>query len=512
VRGRQVRLPVLTATRSLVAVVCILVAVTVAIRLPIALRLTLWEDEAGAARIFTTHGPIGALKGVYRTESTPPGWYMLAWFTHRVGVHLGPALGLGSTLASAKAVRLLSVLFSAVATGLTVVLARRVLPLAASALAGIWMTFGYELVDHGTEDRAYAMLAMMAVLFAVALEAAVAEPTRRRLALLALASAVGVYTHYFFFFSVAAGTAWVWLAPHERSPRLRATAAMGLGAATFLPWVPGFLHQLHARPHGYIPHFNAATLLRLYSNIFAPGYGGLDAGEAGRLVILAIVLIGVCVLVRRGATLYAALATVPLVLGAVAWAIGPRIWDARNLLEVAPFAAIAIAAAADAIPWPHVGHAAMAVMAVAVFTFFVPLAERHRTAWNQFDTDMARMGWQRATPVLLFGRYVDTVAMSWYMPGNPRLHFGKVSAGTCQAVFVVAADPQGRSWLAAHSAIVKQQARVPWYGRFEGTENRGPDLRIAKLQWSLPTAQAAAGAGAMVLHAGLPGGPICGRA
>jgi Dolichyl-phosphate-mannose-protein mannosyltransferase len=503
----MVRARRLTAAHATAIVVGLLVVATVATRLPIAMRLTLWEDEAGAARIFTTHGPVGALKGVYRTESTPPGWYMLAWFAHRAGADVGTRIGV-SALASAKTVRLLSVLFSAVTTAFTVVLARRVLPLAAAALAGVWMTFGYELVDHGTEGRAYAMLAMMAVLLAYALEGAVAEPSRRRLLALAAVTAVGAYTHYFFFFSVATGAAWLWIAPHERPVRLRVTAALAAGSATFLPWAPGFLHQLHSRPHGYLPRFNVATMTHIYSNIFSPAYGPFHDGEPARLVVLAVVLAGGVVLVRRGATLYAALATVPLLLGAAAWATGPRIWDARNLLEVAPFAAIAIAAAADAIPWRWASGVVMVALAAVTLTFFLPLAERHRTEWDRFNTVVAQMGWQPTTPVMLFGRYLDTVAMSWYMPGNPRLHFGKVAPG-CGTVFVVALDDAGKRWLREHATAVQGAAGVPWYGRFEGTSKRGPDLRVAKLSWSPGIARDAQAKGAMLLHTGTPGGPVC---
>jgi hypothetical protein len=405
---------------------------------------------------------------------------------------------------------MLSVVASAVTTGVTVVLARRVLPLAAAALAGVWMTFGYELVDHGTEARAYALLAMLAVLFAYTLQAAVADPTRNRLLALALTTAAGAYTHYFFFFTVAAGAAWLWAARNERAVRLRVTAAIAAGCATFLPWMPGFLHQLHSRPHGYLPRFDAATLTHIYSNIFAPADGPLHSGEAGRVAVLAIVVAGAGVLVRRGAALYAALATVPLALGAAAWAIGPRIWDARNLLEVAPFAAIAIAAAVDAVPWRPAAAVATAVLAAAALMFFVPLAQRNRTEWERFDADMAQMGWHDGVPVVLFGRYVDTVALSWYMPGSPRLHFGSVSSG-CSVVFVVTAAPPGAAGRRRHGAAVRHEAAVPGYGRYEGSERRGPDLRIAELPWSPALARAAVAKGAMLLHTGAPGRPVCRR-
>ena len=494
--------------RATAAVVALLVVATIAARLPIATRLTLWEDEAGAARIFTAHGPVAALKGVYRTESTPPGWYMLAWLVHRTGAAVGTRAGVAA-LGSAKTVRVLSLLFSAVTTAVTVVLARRVLPLAAAALAGVWMTFGYELVDHGAEDRAYAMLVMMAVLFGAALEAAALQPSRRRLLALAAATAAGLYTHYFFGFTAAAGFLWLWTARHDRRVRLRVTAALAVGGAAFLPWVPGFLHQLHSRPHGYISRFDAVKLARIYSDIFAPSWGPLHGGAVARFGVLAVVLVGCAVLVRRGATLYATLATVPLVLGGASWAVGLRIWDTRNLIEVAPFAAIAVAAAAAAIPWRWPGALAIAALAALTLTFFVPIAQRQRTAWDRFDTDVARMGWRPDMPVVLFGRYTDTVAMSWYMPGNPRLHLGTVAPG-CSTVFVVADDPVGKAWLRQHAGVVQREAAVPWYGRFEGRRVRGADLHVARLPWSVATASDAVAKGALLLHTGAVRGPVCG--
>ena len=61
-------------------------------------------------------------------------------------------------LASFGAVRLLSVLFSAVLVALVVIYARRFLELWAAALAGLLVTVGFQFVLHGKELRPYALL------------------------------------------------------------------------------------------------------------------------------------------------------------------------------------------------------------------------------------------------------------------------------------------------------------------------------------------------------------------
>ena len=94
--------------------------------------------------------PVGVLHHVAKTESTPPLFYELGWLVHRLGVAM-------------QDVRVVSALAGAALAAATVVLARRLLPLWASALAGLAIALGYEFVFHGRELRAYELHALLTV-------------------------------------------------------------------------------------------------------------------------------------------------------------------------------------------------------------------------------------------------------------------------------------------------------------------------------------------------------------
>ncbi len=114
--------------------------------------LPFWQDEVASARV-VDQPTIGAvIDQIQRTESAPPLWYVLGWLGHEAGISL---LGL----------RLLSVLFAAVLAPLIVLYARRFLPLGAAALAGLLGGVGWQFAAHGRELRAYALYALLALVF-----------------------------------------------------------------------------------------------------------------------------------------------------------------------------------------------------------------------------------------------------------------------------------------------------------------------------------------------------------
>ena len=116
----------------------------------------MWQDEIVSARILSEPTPWNMLLHVARTESTPPAWYALGWLVHHMGLDV-------------EAVRALSVLFGTLLAALVVILARRVVPLWAAALAGVLVALGDQLVVHGRELRAYELYALLAVLYALVL-------------------------------------------------------------------------------------------------------------------------------------------------------------------------------------------------------------------------------------------------------------------------------------------------------------------------------------------------------
>ena len=146
--------------------------------------------------------------------------------------------------------------------------------------------------------RPYALLTLLALLFAIALERAARLPSRGRLVGLALVVAVGCYTHYFFLLSLATGTAWslVRLAGRDR---LRVVGAMVAGLSPFLVWLPSFRYQYRHDLYAYNGTFNLRAVAYSYARVV-----GL-LGETGalaavvRLLFAAVVIAGVVALLLR---------------------------------------------------------------------------------------------------------------------------------------------------------------------------------------------------------------------
>lgn len=129
----------LRTDRRFLTVLFLLVALTVAVRIPL-LHESLWLDEVASARVATQPTLPKMLSQIRRTESTPPAWYAVAWATRQV---IGPSSD------DVAYLRWLSILFSAAATALTFVYASRILPRPGAALAGAVTALGPTFVEHG---------------------------------------------------------------------------------------------------------------------------------------------------------------------------------------------------------------------------------------------------------------------------------------------------------------------------------------------------------------------------
>ena len=132
-----------------------------------------------------------------------------------------------------------------------------------------------------------------------------------------------------------------------------------------LLWLPIVIYHA-GRVNEYFPAFGIRRTLSVYSVFFASGsvWQGQGPGYPARLVLLAAVLAGAALLARRAeGRLCAFLAVVPWVVTALIWLAGLRIFDVRNLLVVAPFAAMCLAALVAAIPLRPLAYAAGAVLA-----------------------------------------------------------------------------------------------------------------------------------------------------
>lgn len=380
-----------------------------ALRLPLALTSPLWQDEVASARILDTHTFGAAIRGVVRTESTPPFWYALAWLVHHAGVPIND-------------VRLLSVAEDGALVALVVILAARLLPLRFAALSGALVAVGAQFSGQGRWLRAYELLALLAVVLVFALLHAAAAATPGRLTLLAVVVAVGSLTHYFFLFTLAAGVTWTALDPAARPVRRRLLLAMAAGLVPFALWSPALVKQLRNHRYGWIGGFDwretVVTPLRLFT------YAGSGRPVlVGALALLVACGVGSRVLWRRGpgGRLSVAFAVVPFVLAAAVWAAGLRIYDVRNMIAIGPFLAVAVAGALARLP-ARLHTVIPAVVVAAACTSFVLAQQNPGPAYDRLAHALVADGWRTGDAVAVFGdRSEFRSPLEWYLPGRPQL-------------------------------------------------------------------------------------------
>ncbi len=452
--------------RATIAVAAGAAALAAAAALPGAIDLPLWQDEVASARVLLEGTPAGVIEHVSRTESTPPGWYLLAWALRETGIQV-------------ESLRFLSVVLAAALAGLTVLYARRFLPLWAAGLAGALTALAWQTVVHGSELRAYALLALLTLVFALLVERAAAQPSLGRLAAVAVCAAAGAYTHYFFL--PAAVSALVWLAVERdlRPVAVRVGAAVALGSATLLAWLPGLLDQVRAERFGWIDAFDPVKFMALPSALFwNPGtmYAELGTdpgtGEAlARTAILALALGGCWVLARLGieARLCALLVVVPVGASGIAWLAGLRIVTGRNLIGVTAFAAIALAAVLVPLPRRAALAAAAAGLALAAVAYVrSPMDER--VDFDRVADALVDAGWEPGDPILVVGSLPDFRSpLEWYLPGDVTLPEAEPLA-PCAELWVVTDVPAGRTLLDLAQPAGRDEigtvevARVAWSG------------------------------------------------
>ena len=495
-----------TDRRGPLAVIVLLLACTFVARLPDATHYALWQDEIATERVITAPTARAALSQVVRGEATPPAFYLTAWATGRAASALVPA---GRQVAS---LRLLSVGFGLGTTALTVLLACEFLPLWAAALAGFITSFASILVLHGAELRAYSLLAMMSVLFAFLVLKAVGRPAGTRLAMLSGAVAIGSLTHYFFLLTFTAGALWLVTSGLERAVVRRVGLAFALGLVPLAVWSPYWLHQYQRGNYGVSPHFTFARLIEVVPVLFAPQAIVNDAGPAIRAVVFTAV-IGAAVaafLARRNeGRLCALLVLLPLFATAAIATSGQRVFNARNLIGVAPFAAICISLACASLPWgrgrwPQVAAALVGVLVAA--GYLLGQVTLGRTAYDRIARAVTAQESGNGEPIAWFGPYGGALPVGWYLTQDapsdswPRIVRALPTSSPCPGVEVVARNAAGRRWLDQHRAEVLARTVIPSHGDNQEGKRQPADVIVARLRWSAGILDRATSANALLFH------------
>jgi hypothetical protein len=119
--------------------------------------------------------------------------------------------------------------------------------------------------------------------------------------------------------------------------------------------------------------------------------------------------------------LCASFAVVPLILAAAVWAAGVRIYDVRNMIGIAPFVAVAIAAALASLP-DLLRAIVPAVVVAAACASFVWAQENPGPAYDRLAHALVADGWRTGDAVAVFGNRSEFRSpLEWYLPGNPLL-------------------------------------------------------------------------------------------
>jgi hypothetical protein len=195
----------------------------------------LWLDEALSVNVARL--PLGDIPDWLRHDGAPPLYYFLLHVWTDV-------FGTGNV-----AVRSLSGVIS-VATFVPMWFAgRRIAGRTGGWIAVLILASSPFAITFGSETRMYSLVMLLVTVGYLALRRLLEHPSLGRQAVLALVTALLLYTHYWSFYLLAAvGGLLVWQAwrgadADRRHAARSALIAIVAGAITFLPWVPTFLYQ-----------------------------------------------------------------------------------------------------------------------------------------------------------------------------------------------------------------------------------------------------------------------------
>ena len=433
-----------------------------------------------------------AVVRVRKTESSPPGWHLANWVVWWT---------VGRPVNVAR-LRLLSVALGGLLAGLVVLYGLSIgLSRLGAGVAGGLVALGPNVVAHGAELRSYELLTLLALVFALALERAARAPSRMRLALLALVVIAGCYTHYFFLLSLATGIAWSLVRLSGRN-RVQVVGAMVAGTIPFVVWLPSFLSQYRHNLYAYNGAFSVRAVAYSYARIIGLfGETGVAAALV-RLLFAVAVVIGATVLFRsRRGELAALFAIVPVALTAFLWLLGPHIFNERNLLVSAPFAAVAVGMLVTVLPRSASAVVLLALAGTVGVSLWRWEVDYGRSSYDGIAQALVAAGWRADDQIVQFGPAPLGLSqpVGWYLPGHPTLVHAPTSG--CGHLFAVSYNTgTGARWIRQHSG---QNEVIRFFKAYDHTP-RGPaahtPIVVARVKGNAATAKDAVAIGARLLH------------
>ena len=347
--------------------------IAVAIALRFLTTVDLWFDEALSVNIARL--PLSELGDALRHDGAPPLYYILLHFWIDV-------FGTGDV-----AVRALSGVLSVAALPLAYLAGKRIGGRSVAWWSVLILAASPYAIRYATESRMYALVMLLVLWGYLALRRALDSPTLGRLAVVALVTALLVYTQYWSFYVLAVvgiGLVIAWRRGDAdvRRAAPRILGAVAVGGLTLLPWLSTLTYQLQhtGTPWGdpIVPWFGLARSMIGF-------VGGDDRAEAFVLLLpmLALPLLALMGSALDGRRIELDLRTRPavrlelaaafgiLLLGLTASWVGGTAFDARYASVMYPLFVLAatygLTAFADA-------RVRVAVLAVVVLLGFAGAA------------------------------------------------------------------------------------------------------------------------------------------
>jgi uncharacterized membrane protein len=384
---KPARIPGLSWGAAVIAAV-----VLVGIVLRFYTRSDLWLDEALSVNIARL--PLRQLHDALRHDGAPPLYYVVLHGWIRL-------FGTGDT-----AVRALSGLCSVATLPLAWFAGKRLGGRPVAWLAVVVLATSPYAIRYSTESRMYALVMLLVFAGYLAVRRAIERPTIGRLAVVALVTALLVYTQYWSFYLVAVAVVVLGRRARRAEPgpsrraAWRCLAAIVVGTLTFAAWIPTFLYQAR---HTGTPWGNARVPWSAIAETLLK-FGGEDTHAETFILVFALVTLVVLAVFGRGVdgrTIELDLGTQPrirdeavlafgtLLVGTTVSFVAGSAFDARYTAVMFPFFALVVAVGVTLFVDRRVRAGVLAVVALIGIIGGVRNATTNRTQAAQATTIIA---------------------------------------------------------------------------------------------------------------------------
>ena len=376
-----------------------LVILAAVLRVPTLAEQSFWLDEAYTERLVRMSFG-GMLHAIPITESTPPLYYMLAWWwTHVFGF-------------SEFGIRSLSALAGILTVPAVYATALRLADRRAAVIAGILVALSPMLIWYSQEARAYALATLLGTMSLLCLVSFLDTGGRGWLVGWVVSAALGLASHYFVAFVVAPEL--VWLLWRRRRDR-RVVVAGGVVLAVAAALLPLALAQ---RGTGHVDYISQGSLVTRVVQIpkqLLTGYASPSQLITSALAALLAGLGAFVVLIRYRSRL-AGRAAIPLSVGLACVVIpiglalvGIDFVDTRNLLPALPPLLVVVA----------IGFAALTDRGAVIMTASMGLVFITVVALIDTNSHYQRDNWRGATEALGPDRVLRAIVVEGGAAGIP---------------------------------------------------------------------------------------------